>query len=194
MTMKKYILIATAILLIACTQTVEETPSEKMPAQDNMETYENSLYSIEYPSTWEIKEEQMGTGGPATGIRTDFYNLSVDSPACPDEMIYIAIDTGGWWDAGFLNDFDDMVKSDGMYAGEDAQLGKWSGELVKTTIGGNEAYQVDSLGWEVGCDTKDYIVETDPDGHYMTIEVSAGTAAVNEEVVQQALDSIQFKK
>jgi len=192
--MKKYILIATTILLASCTQTIENTPSEEISAQDDLETYENSLYSIQYPSSLEIKEEQHGTGGPATGIRTDFYNLSVDSPSCPDEMIYIAIDTGGWWDAGLFNDFDAMVKSDEMYAGMDLQLGKWSGELVKTSIGGNDAYQVDSLGWEVGCDTKDYIVETDSDGHYMTIEVSAGTATVNDEVVSDMLDSIQFKK
>ncbi len=162
--------------------------------KSNLQTYENSLYSIEYPSAWELKEERVGTGGPSTGRRTDFYNLSVDSPACPDEMIYLSIETGGWWDAGFLNDFDSMVKSEGFYAGMEPQLGKWSGELVKTTIGGNDAYQVDSLGWEVGCKSKDYIVETDNDGSFMTIEISAGEAAGNEELVKQILDSIVFKK
>jgi len=191
--MKNYFLFLSLTLLLTACSVPEETPSEKMPAQEDLETYENSLYSIQYPSAWEIKEDQHGTGGPATGIRTDFYNLSVDIPACPSEMIHIAIDTGGWWDAGFLNDFDAMVKSEGMYAGPDATLGKWSGDLVKTTVGGKDAYQVDHLGWEVACEGKDYIVETDPDGHYMTIEVSAGTAAVNADLIQQVLDSIEFK-
>lgn len=192
--MKKYLFIlSSALLLTACAQEPAEVPSGKMMAPDSLGFYENGRYSINYPSSWETKEEQHGTGGPATGIRTDFYNLAVDSPACPDEMIYIAIDTGNWWDAGFFNDFDDMVKSDEMYAGMDSTLGKWSGELIKTEIGGKDAYQVDSLGWEVGCDTKDYIVETDPSGHYMTIEVSAGTAAINEEIVSQILESIVIK-
>ncbi len=192
--MKKYILISVSLFLTACTQTVEETPIEKMQAQDGLITYENSLYSIQYPSSWEVQEERQGTGGPATGIRTDFSNLSVDLPACPDEMIHVAIVTAGWWDAGFFNDFDDLVRSDGMYAGMDSTLGKWSGKLVKTSIGGKDAYQVDHLGWEVACEGKDYIVETDSGGHYMTIEVSAGAAAVNGELVQKMLDSIQFKK
>ena len=78
--------------------------------------------------------------------------------------------------------------------GQESTLGKWSGALVETKIGGHDAYQVDDLGWEVGCEGKDYIVETDSDGHTMTIEVSAGTAAVNESLVQDMLDSIEFKQ
>lgn len=183
-------------LLIGCsngTLTELNGPSQTEDRSD-LVSYENSLYSIEYPSSWEFLEEQSGTGGPATGIRTDFYNFSVDSPSCPDDVIHIAIQTGGWWDATFFNDFDKMVRSDYMYAGSDPQLGKWSGELVETNIGGYDAYQVDSLGWEVGCTSKDYIVETNSEGHYMTIEISAGNDPSNEDVINQILNSLQFKK
>lgn len=191
----KKILLSTALLaLTACGQSTPAEPSEKMTAPDDLGTYENDLYSIHYPSSWTVDEEREGTGGPATGLRTDFYNLSVDVPACPAEMVHVSIMTSGWWDAGLFNDFDDMVHSDAMYNGPDSTLGKWSGDLVKTEIGGKDAYQVDDLGWEVGCAGKDYIVETDTDGHYMTIEVSAGTAAVNDSLVQDMLDSLEFKK
>lgn len=187
--MKKTLLICATLLFAACS-----SAGEKMPVQEGLEVYENSLYSLQYPSEWKVDEEQQGTGGPATGIRTDLSYLAVDSPACPDEMISVSIETGGWWDAGFFSDFDSMIKSDAMYNGMDATLGKWSGDLVKMKIGGKSAYQVDSLGWEVACDSKDYIVETDSSGRYMTIQVSAGAAAGNDDLVQQVLDSIQFKK
>ncbi len=188
--MKKILLIGLTLLLIACNKA-----GEKMPVQEGWEIYENDLYSLHYPSDWEMDEEQQGTGGPATGIRTDFYNISVDSPACPDEMIHVAIDTAYWYDTDFLigPSFKTMVKSEWAYAGMEPQLGKWSGELVKTTIGGKDAYQVDSLGWETGCDSKDYVVST-MDDHYMTIEVSAGLAEVNQDLIKQVLESIHFKK
>lgn len=192
--MKKYLLLCAAFLT-ACSQTPAEVPSEKMAAPDGLGLYENDLYSVRYPSGWTVKEEISGTGGPSTGIKTGIYNLSADIPACPDEMIQVSIVTGYWWDAGLFNDFDDMVKSEENYNGMDRTLGKWSGELIKTTIGGKDAYQVDHLGWEVACEGKDYIVETDSsDGHYMTIQISAGEAAINDEIVSDILSSIEFKK
>lgn len=188
--MKKILLIWLTLLLVACTKA-----GEKIPLKEGWKIYENSLYSLNYPSNWNLDEEQQGTGGPATGIRTDLSYNSVDSPACPDEMIFISLNTAYWYDTEFFfgPSFSAMVKSDWAYAGMEPELGKWSGELVKTTIGGKEAYQVESLGWETGCDSKDYVVST-TDGHYMTIEVSAGLDAENDDLIEQVLDSISFKE
>lgn len=182
------------VLLNACSQNPGFS-SETRSVAEGFSLYERGSFSFEYPSDWKLEEQYQGTGGPASGMKIELYNFPSEVLECPSEKIRIVFDGAYWYDTEFLlgPSFEDMVKSNELYAGMEPELGKWSGELVETTIGGKKAFQVDDLGLETGCSSKDYIVDT-REGHYMTIDVSAGDADGNDKLVKQILDSVVFEK